>query len=87
MPKSSDSVTDLLRPDGSSSAPGAAGCGTLEAQLQDLYAQRQELQRALGTADSRAIIAMVRSLEAQLRDLYTLLQGQNAHLPEPPGRG
>ncbi|MEL6189036.1 MAG: hypothetical protein AAFU79_30820 [Myxococcota bacterium] len=57
----------------------------MEAQLRDLYLQRQELQRALGTADSQAIIAMVRSLERQLADLYMLLQGRTDHLPAPSG--
>lgn len=57
----------------------------MEAQLRDLYEQRQELQRALGTADSRAIIAMVRSLEKQLADLYNLLRGRHDHLPPPDG--
>lgn len=55
----------------------------MEAQLKDLYAQRQELQRDLGTADSKAIIAMVRSLEQQLADLYTLFHGRTDHLPSP----
>lgn len=80
MPKSSEFVTGLL--DGARGADGSDTpiCGTMEEQLRDLYAQRQELERALGTADSRAIIQMVRSLEAQLRDLYTLLQGRSDHL-------
>lgn len=43
----------------------------MEAQLRSLYADRERLHRALGTADPDAIIAMVRSLEAQLLDLYT----------------
>ncbi len=53
----------------------------MEDQLRDLYAQRQELQRALGTADSTAIIAMVRSLERQLEDLYRLFEGRAEQLP------
>ncbi len=39
-------------------------------QLHTLYADRQRLFRALGTADAGQIISMVRSLEAQLADLY-----------------
>lgn len=55
----------------------------MEEQLKDLYTQRQELQRALGTSDSTAIIAMVRSLERQLEDLYRLFEGRSDHLPHP----
>ena len=50
-------------------APVAAGDSVTE-QLHALYADRQRLFRALGTADAGQIIAMVRSLEAQLADLY-----------------
>ncbi len=42
----------------------------MEAQLVELYEEKRRLFKALGTADSDAIIAMVRSLEAQLLDLY-----------------
>lgn len=83
MPKSSQSVTGqpgVADVAGVEETPVAGG---LEAQLQDLYAQRRELQRALGTADSKAIIAMVRSLETQLADLYNLFRGRNDHLPLP----
>ncbi len=80
MPKPSESVTDLLLNSGFRGSAERPINGSMEAQLADLYLQRQELQRALGTADSKAIIAMVRSLEDQLEDLYRLLEGQNAHL-------
>lgn len=85
MPKPSDSVTGLKSPNGMDSFRDKPKSGSMEAQLKDLYLQRQELQRALGTADSQAIIAMVRSLERQLADLYMLLQGRTDHLPEPGG--
>ncbi len=44
--------------------------GDMEQQLRSMYAERQQLVRALGTADAEAIIRMVRSMEAQLTDLY-----------------
>jgi hypothetical protein len=44
--------------------------GGMEAQLASLYAEREQLQDALGTADAGEIIAMVQSLEAQCNDLY-----------------
>jgi len=42
----------------------------LEAQLRSLYTERAILFAELGTADARAVVAMIRSLEAQLADLY-----------------
>ncbi len=45
--------------------------GDMEAQLLSLYAERERLAQALGTADADQIIAMVRSLEEQLFDLYS----------------
>ena len=45
--------------------------GGMEAQLVSLYAEREMLQEALGTADASEIIAMVQSLEAQCNDLYS----------------
>lgn len=83
MPKPPDSVTGLPNPNGTQILRDKPRAGSLEAQLRDLYFQRQELQRALGTADSKAIIAMVRSLERQLADLYTLFHGRTDHLPSP----
>ena len=44
--------------------------GDMESQLRSLYAERERLHQALGTADAEQIIAMVRSLEEQLLDLY-----------------
>ena len=83
MPKPSVSVTGVKGANGTHPVRGKPRSGTLEDQLKDLYAQRQELQRALGTADSSAIIAMVRSLERQLADLYRLFEGRTDHLPIP----
>ena len=42
----------------------------LEAQLRSLYTERAILFAELGTADARAVVAIIRSLEAQLADLY-----------------
>ena len=52
--------------------------GGLVAQLHALYAERERLHRALGTADAEASIALVRSLQAQLVDLH----GARAFAPE-----
>lgn len=83
MPKSPESVTALNGANGVHDHRDKPVSGSLEDQLRDLYRQRQELQFALGTADSQAIIAMVRSLEQQLKDLYMLFKGKRDHLPEP----
>lgn len=79
MPKTPESVIGLRDP----TTRVEHSAGTLEAQLVDLYAQRRELEDALGTSDSKAIIAMIRSLEEQLEDLYRLFEGRNDHLPHP----
>ena len=44
--------------------------GGLEAQLIDLYAQRELLEQELGVSDALTLIRMVRSMEAQLVSLY-----------------
>lgn len=44
--------------------------GSMEAQSVSLYAEREQLQDALGTADAAEIILMVQNLEAPLNDLY-----------------
>jgi len=44
--------------------------GDMESQLRSLYAERERLHQALGTADAELIIELVRSLEEQLLDLY-----------------
>ena len=44
--------------------------GGMEAQLIDLYAQRELLERELGISDAQTLIMMVRSMEAQLVALY-----------------
>lgn len=52
-------------------APEAVdGAGGMEAQLADLYAERELLERELNISDAAEIVAMVRSLEGQLIDLY-----------------
>ncbi len=50
---------------------------SLVAQVEDLYAERQRLHDALGTANSAEIIAMIRSLEAQLLSLYEQRGGRD----------
>ena len=62
-------------PEATAAAPAfdddeAATDGGLEAQLHALYAERERLFRALGTADADAILAMIASLASQLRDVY-----------------
>lgn len=83
MPNSSHSVTGHQNGVAQGDHVSQPVEGGVEAQLRDLYAQRLELQNALGTADSQAIIAMVKSLETQLADLYNLFRGRDDHLPEP----
>jgi hypothetical protein len=41
---------------------------SLVEQLETLYAERELLERELGTADARELIARVRELEARLAD-------------------
>ena len=55
--------------------------GSLEAQLVELYTDRQMLLERLGTADPRQIIAMVESLEAQLFALYAERDTGDSGLP------
>lgn len=43
---------------------------SLDDQLRDLYADREQLQRTLGTADPDALIGMLQSLEDQAQDQY-----------------
>ena len=42
----------------------------LNAQLNSLYKEKEELEKALGVSDARDVILMVRNLEAQLCALY-----------------
>ena len=44
--------------------------GTMEDQLEALYAERDWLQQEIGASDAESIVDMVRSLESQLNDLY-----------------
>lgn len=43
---------------------------SLEEQLQSLYAEKEQLDKALGISSADDIITMVRSLEEQLDSLY-----------------
>ena len=43
---------------------------SMDAQLRSLYAERERLFQALGTADAEEIIALVASLEEQLVSIY-----------------
>lgn len=53
-----------------SPTPAGTTLASMEAQLRSLYAEREKLFTALGTADADTLIALVRSLEAQLVELY-----------------
>lgn len=44
-------------------------------QLQALYAEKEQLETALGVSNAEDIIAMVRSLEEQLQALYEEKRG------------
>lgn len=44
--------------------------GTIEEQLETLYAEREWLSQELGCCDAESIVDMVRNLEGQLVDLY-----------------
>lgn len=44
--------------------------GTLDEQLDAIYAEREWLSKELGCCDAESIVEMVRSLENQLNDLY-----------------
>ena len=61
--------------------PPAGPDASMEAQLVELYAQREHLCEALGTAEAAEIVSMVRSLEAQLAD-FIAAYGSREPLPE-----
>jgi hypothetical protein len=44
--------------------------GTMEEQLQTLYAERVWMADEIGCCDAESVVDMVRSLEGQLNDLY-----------------
>lgn len=44
--------------------------GTIEEQLEVLYAEREWLAQELGCCDAEGVVDMVRNLECQLVDLY-----------------
>lgn len=46
--------------------------GTIEDQLDVLYAEREWLSGELGVADAEDVVKMVRNLEMQLCDLYRI---------------
>jgi hypothetical protein len=48
----------------------------MEAQMKELYADRELLERKLGTSDANQIVLMVKSLENQLKTLYHEKEGQ-----------
>ena len=54
----------------------SAALASMEAQLCALYAERERLIAALGTAEPEALIAMVQSLEAQLAEVYAAHERQ-----------
>jgi hypothetical protein len=60
--------------------PHDAAEASMEEQLRELYAQRQSLVDALGTAEADEIVRMVRSLEEQLAD-YIAAYGTREPLP------
>lgn len=46
--------------------------GTIEEQLEAIYAEREWLSNELGVADAEDVVNMVRNLEMQLCDLYRI---------------
>ncbi len=44
--------------------------GTMEDQLQTVYAEKEWLAQEIGVCDAESIVDMVRNLEGQLHDLY-----------------
>jgi len=63
-------------------APNAAAFASCHAQLEALYAERQQLITALGVADAQGVIEMVHNLEAQLADLYAARSDKSAVVSE-----
>lgn len=66
---------------GPPSAANAAAFASCHAQLDALYAERQQLITALGVADAHGLIEMVHNLEAQLFDLYATQADNTADAP------
>jgi hypothetical protein len=50
--------------------------GSLEEQLELLYAEREWINQELGCPDAESVVDMVRSLEAQLQDFYKTYGGR-----------
>lgn len=44
--------------------------GTMEEQLQAIYAEREWLAQELGCSDAESVVEMVRNMEFQLSDMY-----------------
>lgn len=44
--------------------------GTIEDQLQTLYAEREWLAQEIGCCDAESVVDMIRNMECQLQDLY-----------------
>lgn len=59
---------------------GLSDTGTMEGQLSLLYAEKELLEKELGTSDAQEIIAMVKSLEEQLNVLYAEKEGSSDEL-------
>lgn len=52
--------------------------GTIQDQLEMLYAEREWLSQELGCCDAESIVDMVRSLEGQLCEIYRANEGRPA---------
>lgn len=72
---SGDGSAVTLSPNGGTSSP-VPQIESMEAQMKELYAERELLERELDTADAEQIVSMIRSLENQLKTLYHEKEGQ-----------
>lgn len=52
--------------------------GGILQQLENLYREREILDRELGVSDALSVVALVRSMESQLCDLYATLASTNS---------
>lgn len=68
------SAVSLSPSGGTSHSPSQLA--SMEAQMKELYADRELLERELGTSDAEKIVSMVQSLENQLKTLYYEKEGQ-----------
>lgn len=74
MPSGDGSAVSLSPSGGTSHT--SSQLASMEAQMKELYADRELLERELGTSDADKIVSMVRSLENQLKTLYHEKEGQ-----------